>query len=219
MSNISFTTTATNRIEIIEKTFQSFSSRIIDLDFKTCKLYINIDPLPIADGRHEVVEMSKKYFGEIVANTPEKANFTRAVNWLWSTCVSDYAFHLDDDWVLLEDFRVRPLIKELDNNPKLLQCILRAYPREYAKACLSPSIIKKKLYSEIGGKLDEKINPEIQLRDAKITKYKINGANVKAFPETMKKVIVKDIGRQWIKGIGFQKPKVKGHFNKWEKRK
>lgn len=211
---IAFTTTATNRPEIVEKTYSSFNSNLNGY-LKKCELIINIDPLPSGDNREEVVKVAEKHFKKVTAITPATPNFTTAINTLWSEAKTDYIFHLEDDWVLTQSFSVDSIIDYLDKNPKYLQCVLRAYNYDYNKMALSPSIIKKKLYSQIAGKLNANLNPEIQLRDTNVTKYDLSKGYVTVFGE---KPIVKDIGREWMEKSAFRRPDKKAHFNSWVKK-
>lgn len=211
---LSFTTTATNRPEILDRTYNSFSKNVIDIDLKKYKLIINIDPLPSSEKIEDVIRVAKKYFGEVVYNIPEKANFTSAINYLWSKADADYIFHIEDDWLLIEKIELLKITKQLSENENLLQCILRAYGYKYEKMALSPSVIKKCLYNKIGGRLNINLNPEIQLRDIGITKYEINKTRLSVCGEHP---IVEDIGRDWIENSGFKKPSEKFKFNSWIK--
>lgn len=215
MSNIVFTTTATNRPKILDRTYDSFHRHISDIDLRECKLIINIDPLPSSEKIEDVIRVAKKYFGEVVYNIPEKANFTSAINYLWSKADADYIFHIEDDWLLIEKIELLKITKQLSENENLLQCILRAYDYKYDKMVLSPSIIKKCLYNKIGGILNPNLNPEIQLRDIGITKYEINKTRLSVCGEHP---IVEDIGRKWIEKSGFKRPDKKAHFNSWIKK-
>ena len=44
--NINFTTTATVRPDILEKTYKSFTNKLVGIDFSKTTIYINIDLLP-----------------------------------------------------------------------------------------------------------------------------------------------------------------------------
>ena len=212
--NISFTTTATNRPEILDRTYSSFKNNLLGIDMKKCDLVINVDPLPMANNREAVLEVARRYFGNVIATYPDKANFTTAINTIWSYPKTSFIFHLEDDWILTQSIKVNNIMDHLDNHPQLVQCVLRAYKYDYDKMALSPSIIKKKLYSQIAGKLDPKLNPEIQLRNTAITKYKLNKNTIAVHGESP---VVEDIGREWIDKSGFRRPDKKAHFNSWVK--
>lgn len=215
MSRITFTTTATNRPDILDRTYSSFEKNLLDLSLKDCDLIINIDPLPSRNNIDDTADVARKYFKNSTVITPDTPNFTTAINTIWSHAKTNFVFHLEDDWILTQQVRMNGILKYLDDNPKIVQCVLRAYKYDYQKMALSPSIIKKKLYSHIAGKLDSKLNPEIQLRDTKVTKYKLNGNTITVHGQNP---IVKDIGREWIEKSGFKRPDKKAHFNSWVKK-
>lgn len=214
-NRVSFTITATNRPDILNRTLHSFSVNLEDFDMKKSSYIINIDPLPNKDLIEENIKIADKYFGSGVYRVPDKPNFTAAVNWLWTTAETDFVFHLEDDWVLKQPTRLVKLIKSIEEKREIKQCIFRAYKYDYNKMALSPSVIKKELYKNIAGKLDESLNPEIQLRDPKILGMKLSGKNIRVHG---KKPIVRDIGRAWIEGQQFKKPPKKAHFTSWEEK-
>ena len=219
-----FTTTAMARPDIVEQTYKSFSKNLEGVDLKDCRLFINIDPLPDDVDRKEVTEVAKKYFKEVHPNYPEKPNFTAACNWVWSNAETEYIFHLEDDWSLLEKISIPKLLKYFETYPKLMEVVLRAYSYHYNTCPLSPCIMHKRYYKAVAGNLDEKINPEIQLRGKKFgiempgRDFKISPeGKLIVYPEKRKRIIVKDIGRKWLKKSKFRKPSGKGRFILWEK--
>ena len=219
-----FTTTAVARPEIVDRTYSSFSNNMKGLSLKEhCTLYINIDPLPLGSDPLEVVNVAKKYFKEVVYNTPEKPNFTAAYNWIWSSAKSKIIFNLEDDWILTEEINVPELLKNFEKNKTLYLVALRSYSSSYKKCPLSPSFMHRRYYGRIAGKLNENINPEIQLRGRKFglempspeDNISQKGKLV-VYPK--KKIIVKDIGRKWIKKTNLAKPAKKSGFTSWVKR-
>jgi len=220
MIKINVTTTATVRPEIIDRTYSSFTSKIKDVDFKASTLYINIDPAPNnEDDIRKVKKIAKKYFGKVVANVSEEPNFSAAINWLWLSAKSKIILHLEDDWVLERDLLLQPLIKKFKKTPHLYQIILRAYKYKYRKCCLSPSLMHSRFYKAVAGNLNPLINPEIQLRGKKfglvMPPAKNSKNNIFVYPEKASDIIVKDIGRKWIKKTNLRKPDRKGKFTSW----
>ena len=207
---LAFTTTAMNRPSVVAATYGSFTKYLTGVDFKNSTLYINIDPLPSGRGRKAVVKIARTFFGNVIPRYPKKANFAAAVNWLWSQPDDDYIFHLEDDWAMLESVDINTLLAIFDKRPAMLQVVLRAYWYKYAKFCLSPSIIKRELYKHVGGSLDESINPEVQLRGQIVNMHK----KVAAYPH---RVIIKDIGRKWLRTLAYRKPRRKSEFTSWVK--
>jgi len=217
---LDFTTTAVSRPAIIDKTYASFQKNLKDIDLKECTLYINIDPFPPDSNRAKVVEVCKRYFKTVVYRTPSEANFTGAINWLWTQATSPLIFHIEDDWKLVKPVSLMKLISFFTTNPYLLQVALRAYPYKYDRCCLSPSLIAKKFYKSVAGNLDESLNPEVQLRghvfgiDLPSKDMGISHkGKVVVFPE--KDIVLKDMGRAWIEQTHFTRPPKKNQFTSW----
>ena len=218
--NVTFTTTAVNRPEILERTYQSFSTHIKNFDVSQCTLVINIDPLPEADNRNRVVEVANKYFSSVIYNCPDEPNFTRAYNWIFSNASTSFIFNLEDDWIMNEELDIDIIRKKFTKHPNLKQFVLRAYPYTYYSCPLSPSIMHSSMYKAIAGNLDESINPEIQLRHYNFglhfpTKKKIENKGFFDIHPKTNRVIVQDIGRDWIKKTEFKKPEKKCNFTSW----
>lgn len=217
---LDFTTTAVNRPDIVDRTYSSFYKNLKNVDFDQCTLYINIDPLPKSEGREEVVEVSKKYFGNVVSRMPEKGNYTEAYNWLWSSAQTEYLFNLEDDWILIKEVNIEKLINIFHEQEGLYEVALRAYPYKYDKCPTSPNIMHRRYYSKVGGNLDPNINPEVQLRGKNFgleMPSKDSGISAKgkiiAWPKN--RIIVKDIGREWIENSKLRRPNKKSHFTTW----
>lgn len=219
-----FTTTAMARPHIIDRTFNSFSKNLAGINLKECRLLINIDPLPPEIKRKQVVSVAKKYFKEVHHNYPKKANFTAACNWIWANATTKYIFHLEDDWELVKRVSVPRLLDYFEKNEELLQVVLRAYKYRYKTCALSPSIIHRKMYSAVGGKLDTKINPEAQLRGKRFgiemptRRGTLNKRKLIVYPEAIKSVVLSDIGRRWINKTKYRKGGAgkKARFLTWE---
>lgn len=223
MVRVDFSTTAMARPDVLDMTYWSFSNNLKDINLKDCRLFINIEPLPVDVDRNEVIKVAEGYFGEVHANCPNKANFTAACNWLWSNADAEYIFHLEDDWCLIKEISIKSLLRPFKGNPKLLEVALRAYPYVYKVCPLSPNVMHERYYKAIAGKLDESLNPEIQLRGKKFgidmpdkTSYK---GKVYVYPEDFNDIVVKDIGRKWMKSSKYKKGgSVKAGFTTWEEK-
>lgn len=219
-----FTTTAMARPMIVDRTFASFSKNLQDIDLKECRLFINIDPLPSGVKRKKVIAVAKKYFKEVHYNLPKKANFTAAVNWIWSNAESEFIFNLEDDWELIRPVSVPHLLTYFEKRENLFQVILRAYRYRYRTCVLSPSITHRRLYSAVGGNLNTTINPEAQLRGERFgIKMPTSGGKGKKpliiYPKNSRTVILRDIGRKWIRKTKYKKgggARKKARFITWE---
>jgi hypothetical protein len=204
--SISFTTTATCRPEILRETLRSFNENLRDLDFSETTLYINIDPLPDASLQEDTLEIARGHFGRVHHRFTKKGNFTAAVNWLWDTAPTDYVFHLEDDWRLDRPVSINELLSHFED-PNVMQVALRAYPYDYKKLCLSPSVLSSKITKRFAGKLDESVNPEVQLRADFVKPEMIRVVGSKP--------VIFDIGRKWLEGQGLSRGQVKNHFTTW----
>lgn len=221
-----FTTPAMARPDILDRTYSSFSKNLKGIDLKECRLFINIDPLPADVNRTKVAAVAKKYFKEVHANYPDKANFTAACNWLWSNAETEYIFHIEDDWQLIKEVSVKRMLNYFKQHSELMEVCLRAYRYKYITCPLSPNIMHKRYYKAVAGKLDENANPEVQLRGKKFGIEMPAPAlgvackgKIIACPEKQGNVVIEDIGRRWLKKSKFKKPKKKGGFISWETKK
>ena len=220
---LEFTTTATVRPELINKTYSSFTTNLKGIDFEKSTLYINIDPLPATGRPHDVIDVAKKYFGHVVPQVPHKANFCQAVKWCFTQPKNPYFFHLEDDWQLNEEVNVDDLRKILYRTPNTAHAVtLRAYSFKSVadkRICLSPSLYKTSFASWVGKRLNPHHNPEKQLRN-KTKSNPIGGlckwARGVQYPSPKNRIIVKDIGRDWLEENNLEKSQTKeGHFISW----
>jgi hypothetical protein len=217
-----FSCTAVNRPEIIERTFQSFHNNLKGVDFKDSTIIINVDPLPTPPTSRDmdkITSICKCYFGHHIMRWPGKPNFTDAVNFVWLMASDDVIFHLEDDWILKEVVDISVLMLSFHFNHELYQIVLRAYPYEYTKLVLSPSILHKRFYKAVAGKLDTKRNPETQLRgrhfgiEMPTPEHHISTSGKLVMSGD--RVIVKDIGRDWLRKTNYRKPKIKDSYVEW----
>ena len=198
---LEFTTTATCRPSIVRKTYTSFTSHLVGIDYKKSTLYLNIDPIPFENDPQLVVKVARKFFGKVVVNIPKEPNFCQAVRWCWCQPQGDQFFHLEDDWVLNGRIHINTLLHEMARNGK--RCFgvnLRAYMSiKSRRICLSPCLLKSKIAKEIALDLNPRCNPEKQLRP-KTLDNKIGGKAKKYFnvhyPNT--RSVIRDIGRIWL---------------------
>lgn len=205
---IDFTTTAMRRPDILRKTYESFCTNIKGVDFSQSTLYINIEPLPDDVPIKNVVKVAKSFFGQVVYNEPSECNFTAAVKWSWGHTTRDYVFHLEDDWALLSPLKISKMIERL--NPPVVQVALKAYAYKYKKIALSPSLLSGQFVRDVSTKLKITSNPEVQLRGENV-----EGCSIVAFSD---KIIIKDIGREWIKKSKYTRcSKIKHEFVAWKK--
>ena len=204
---IAFTTTALSRPYVLEQTYYSFVNNIEGIDVSKCTLFINVDPVPNNTLQQDTLAVAKKYFNNVVYNITKEPNFTGAVNWCLTNADTPFIFHLEDDWCLLEKINIVDLIALADEKVAL-QIVLRAYDYDYNWPVLSPGIWRYSLYKTFVGRLNININPEAQLKKKEFVydrdKIIVVGEDI----------IVKDIGRHWLKVKGLEKP-TKSEFIKY----
>lgn len=224
MIAMDFTTTATSRPDIVERTYSSFNKHLKGIDLKQCRLFINVDPIPRDVKQKFVTKVGLKYFKEVISNYPKKPNYTAAYNWIWSMAESKYIFNLEDDWELTTDVNVEELVSYFDTYPNLYIVPLRAYKYRYLTCPTSPGIMHERYYKAVAGNLNEGLNPEVQLRGNKFglsmpsKERKISPkGKVIVYPSEIKRVIVRDIGRVWARNQKFKKGGgKKSYFITWE---
>jgi hypothetical protein len=90
---------ATLRPEILDITLNSFYHKLLK-DFDV-RIIINVDPVgEIGVSQSDVIAVCKRYFKNIISNSPMTPSFSRAVFWCWEQVNTNIFFHLEDDWCL-----------------------------------------------------------------------------------------------------------------------
>jgi len=218
--NVSFTTTATIRPEILELTYASFKKNLRGVNMRDCCLYLNIDPAPkdSVDRIAEVVSVAKSFFGQVVTRTPKQPNFCSSVKWLWGSSSSEYIFHLEDDWDMIFPVDLNNVIRMFQEKASLQQVRLRKPGKEDTLHLygLSPCIIRKSFYSVAARKLSDAANPERQLRHAeKIGLPAKSSKTVRVWPNY---IVVADIGQTWRKSRNIDKGPDENKFVAWSEK-
>jgi hypothetical protein len=167
-------------------------------------LFINIDRFPshpegLTENNKikEVKNIAKEYFGNVIFNYGDSC-FPKAVKWLFTNADKEFIFNLEDDWEVLCD--IPEYIGDFFNNSKIMQVGLRAWKRSDARFVLSPSFIRKSFCNQVASKMHGSRNPEEQIRG--ISPYKPEDAFL-YWPFESNKVVLRDLGRPWIKTTGF----------------
>jgi len=202
-SNISVTTTAIARPEIVEQTFSSFNDNLRKMYLKEIDLFLNIDRIP--DNWkiiRQVEEVAKKFFRTVYSRVPNKPNLSLALDWTWRTAETDYILNLEDDWILTEPIDTLSIYNSFQNDPTLVQVALRAYTYDYNNRIIGgPSFLSKNFYKSFAGKFAPNIVAEIQLRNRQLWPFKkVKQLVCGDFP------VVKDIGRKWLDEQKLVKP-------------
>lgn len=234
--NLEFTTTACNRPELLHRTYASFSENLEGVDFGDCTLHLNVDPVPGAEGREQVVAVARSFFGSVNARMPDEPNFALAVQWTWDQVTSEFFFNLEDDWNLLEPVRIRRLERLFGSlhDPDPLQIILRhsrCHGPNWVKdkpdaehihdVGLPPMIARRNVLEPCIEGFSEDRNPEKWFREWH------GKADVDQAPYMWPShKITADIGREWRENRGLVKERVRdedgrgeaGNWNTWKER-
>ena len=231
---IDFATTACNRPEIIEKTYYSLQQAIRGINLKECRLFINIDPMPNADNIEDNVRVAKKYFGEVIWNTPkkddgsiaDKGSFPNAFKWCIYQVSKPYCFYIQDDWLFAQTFHIGYLIKMVNTNPRIASVNLyktdggSSLPR---RIYLSPSLFKTGHFKKIALMLVPNYSPEKQLRPFSRKNNPYGGrilAKLGYYGVCYRKnymPMVRDLGRPWMKDNGLEKSRgAYNNFQSWK---
>lgn len=107
---------AINRPTLVEKTLISICKHLKGVDFEKSTIFVNVDPVPIIYGREKVIEICKKYFGNIVFNMPNKPHISVAFKWLLKNASQkndNIIFFCNDDWEFIKDIEINKVIKRL----------------------------------------------------------------------------------------------------------
>ena len=196
---VDFCTTSTARPSILDRTYKSFRKNLRGVLMDQCKLYINIDsPISSMADVDGTIKVAESYFREVIPIKTTKPSFPQAVKNCMKSPTTICMFYLEDDWELLYEVNLMDLHKILMSND--VSCVnLRAYNHfQNTFACLSPGLWKSKDAVELSGLLNIDHNPEKQIRPKSeanpgggITKFKsIHYPN---------KIVLRDIGRQWLR--------------------
>ncbi len=102
-TDIALILVAGRRPELLKRTLRSFGEKVFD-NFRIVGVFANIDPFM---GTAEDGEACKKIildrFPSAEISAPATPDFSEAVRSLWSKPRQPYFFHLEDDWLVLDD--------------------------------------------------------------------------------------------------------------------
>jgi len=216
-----FTSTECIRPELNFSSYKTFYENLRGVDWGGSKLFINIDQLPKGSDPMSIVDVAKRFFGEVKYNISEKPNATAALQWCWLQPTDKYFFHLQADWALREPIDIKHLIKLLVGDG-LIGVNLRAYSKKKQELCLSPSLVRTSEANRIAKSLRLDWNAERQLRPPKKGISYLNGRSLQGkmpavhYPPNRK--VIFDIGRSWLGDHGFARDDGV-NFTTWKKRK
>ena len=227
---------ATCRPDLLEQTLNSFGQQAFrHLDF--ANVIANIDPYfgSTEDG-DRAEAMIRDRFDHVTIFRPETPHFTHAVKRAWLATRSDYVFHLEEDWLALEDIppdRYLSLMDEPDVMAVSFFCRnknAKGLPHQTARRKLrlpetgeavltrvnafstSPGVYKGPFMRQAAELMDPRFDPETQFFG------RLNGALEEiALPKRCmflrgqtQRDLVLDIGRDWRAERGIEKVTVDG---------
>ena len=221
---IDITMTAVFRPEVLEKTLTSFRHNLFG-SFEKYKLVVNIDPVTAGATSQDVLKVIYKFFKEdqVKYNIPKEAHFGKALVWCWNNIESDYVFHLEDDWELINKVDMNDLLN-IHKDPRIATARLIIIKGKYMdsykkdgslyytlnnKLSLNPCLIKASYIKGIVPLMDENKNPELQIVHAKTTS-KLGQYSAKwnhVILNNKNNPLVKNIGKDWRKEIGLIRAK------------
>ena len=117
--------TAICRAQIFEETITSLKQFLMSKE--PIKIILNVDPVGVGRNgvghlknkyQNNIVDIAKKYFSDVIYNTPETASFEAACIWLWNQVDEPYFLHWEDDCQLLKNikcFKIIDLMDKYDN--------------------------------------------------------------------------------------------------------
>lgn len=197
---LEFTTTACNRPELLIRTYSSFVKNLKGVDFSRSILYLNIDPMPNAEGAELVEKVAKQFFGRVFVRYTDKGCASAANAWVLRQPKGEFFFNLEDDWELRREVNIFDMISLLQQRKGAMQCYLLGSMIEEGRPTLMPSLIRTAVLRSMLELLNIESNYEQQM----IAVYHKIGKKTLSiqYGYGMGK-FVHDIGRVWfdIKGM------------------
>lgn len=209
---IQVTCTACIRPEILDVTFSSFNSGLLN-QFEKKELFINIDPVGNPKNSIEdILLVCNKYFDHVVWNTPQTGDFSKATKWVWEQVTADYFLHLEDDWLLNKRISKIRLLSTLFAEDQIASVRLNRQTsiknKVLDRVSLNPILFKTAFIKKALEHFNEEIDPEKQFSINPLKDY-LGSYTHLAYGILKGKYIegayVTDIGRYWRNAKGFKK--------------
>ena len=109
MNPISIAFPCINRPELVELGLSTLVKHLKLVDFSKSTININIDPVPIYNGRERIEEIAKKYIGNVTINYTIKPSYPKAYIHVLKQSILDnneLIFFCPDDWKFVKDFSI-----------------------------------------------------------------------------------------------------------------
>lgn len=204
---LDFTITTCLRPDILRRTLESFRENLRGVEWGKCRAFVNID----MTGYEGIEEVPIKEVVDVVSETFQfhafryvrVPSFPAAVKWCFAQPQTTYCWHQEDDWILTEPINIADVVHELESDDQGLRQMvnLRAKPFNPTRRCfLSPGLWRSRFMREVSEQMKANINPEVELWN--ITDRYTAGHY---WPLAMNRIVLKDIGREWLATSGFKK--------------
>jgi hypothetical protein len=126
VNNITFTITTCKRLNYFIETMDTFILKCNDINF--IDLWICIDDNSSNEDR-QYMKHRYPFFTYIFKDISTKGH-ANSMNILWKNIKTDYVLHYEDDWKIIDDFKINNLFNYVTNNCD--QLIFVQQPREFA---------------------------------------------------------------------------------------
>lgn len=111
---------ATRRVELLRQCLASFSEKLF-AHFEIERALINIDPIWGSEADQKAIKaLMSDYFENVKIIEPNAPHFSKAVKTLWLETKANRVFHLEEDWIALEDITPEMVDENLKDNVKSL---------------------------------------------------------------------------------------------------
>ncbi len=215
---------AGRRPELLRATLESFSE-LVFRNFRIANVFINLDPIfGDADDEARCVRSIESHFPAAVILRPETPGFAPAVKRLWSNTKSGFVFHLEDDWMALQEIGQEALepfadsevaqvsFHHADKNWDIAKKGHLHQRNEYArflgmkiplfktfpKFTTSPSILRGDFARKAAALMDTNLDPEKQFYagvNVELERFVSSRKNYIFSPDQTP--VIRDTGRQW----------------------
>jgi hypothetical protein len=164
-NNIDFFTMTINNYQILEKTYECLNNNIKENILQQSTLYLNVDPHPNNINIIKLKEVGEKYFKNVIFNTPDECNCSKAFKWGIKNFTKDYLFIIEANKCIVKNFSINEMIEKFDDN--IVEVCLSPTKKEPKILYLTshPSIWKKEWLKKISNYFSDYVNYEYQLRE------------------------------------------------------
>jgi hypothetical protein len=161
---------------------------------------------------------------------PASPGFGTAVKTVWSSVTAPVVFHLEDDWICLEDIKPEHVLPLLDDKTKAVKLVCKElnwngvnqfYERERRFKIFkilvwtsiasvfgtSPAFFDGDLVRRCAQLMDPSLDPEKQMRppfNKPLVRY-LDRFRCRLLPGTNQRDLIQDIGREWREEHGIKK--------------